>query len=76
VRDAKKLHKSSPSFLVVDLLWNQCCVPAWGNDDFHFNEALGLRLVLRFSSATLVCRNDESQICQTWQTDHRTSVAL
>jgi hypothetical protein len=61
--DVKALHNSSPRFLAVHRLWNQCCVPTRGNDDFHFNEALRLRLVLRFSSAALVCGNGKSRIC-------------
>jgi hypothetical protein len=63
VQDVKVLHNSSPSFLAVHLLQNQCCVPAWGNVGFHCNEALRLRLVLGFSSAALVCGSDESWTC-------------
>jgi hypothetical protein len=61
--DAMVLHNSSPSLSVVRFIWNQCNVPALGNIDFHYNGALGLRLVLGLSSATVVCGSDESWTC-------------
>jgi hypothetical protein len=63
MKDAKMLCNSSPSFLAIHLLLNQCCVLAWSNVNFHCNEALRLRLIVGFSSATLVCGSDESQTC-------------